>query len=306
MATVAAVLVLMVTLIVRGVGSSPSPRSPSGPTSTAGQAIDPAVFTPGSCVAYPPTVGNRNKTIFVDAGHGGIDPGAEGVTRSGRTIYEANQTLPVELDTLDLLRAQGFRVVVSRTRDSSVLRLGAGDYANGALTVQGIHDDVAARDLCANLAQANILLGIYFDAGGSSADAGSVTGYDTARPFHAANLRLARLVQKDVLAQLNAHGWGIPNDGVESDAVLGGPALSTGAADYGHLLLLGPAKAGYFSTPSDMPGALIEPLFITDPFEGSIASSVAGQKAIATGLDQAVLSYFATPETVASGSAGSG
>jgi N-acetylmuramoyl-L-alanine amidase len=44
-----------------------------------------------------------------------------------------------------------------------------------------------------------------------------------------------------------------------------------------------------------MPGALIEPLFITDPFEGSIADSTAGQLAIAGGLDEAVTQYFAPP-----------
>ena len=41
-----------------------------------------------------------------------------------------------------------------------------------------------------------------------------------------------------------------------------------------------------------MPGALIEPLFITDPFEGSIADSKAGQEVIAGGLAQAVEQYF--------------
>ena len=74
-----------------------------------------------------------------------------------------------------------------------------------------------------------------------------------------------------------------------ADVEPGGPALTgSQAAAYGHLLLLGPARAGYFATPSQMPGALIEPLFITDPFEGSIAASVSGQDAIAAGLAQAV------------------
>ena len=82
-----------------------------------------------------------------------------------------------------------------------------------------------------------------------------------------------------------------------SDVSLGGPALTGAAAAYGHLLLLGPAMAGYFSTPSQMPGALIEPLFITDPFEATIAASATGQHAIATGLDQAVEQYFAPPAT---------
>ena len=90
-----------------------------------------------------------------------------------------------------------------------------------------------------------------------------------------------------MLAALNAHGWAIPDDGVFSDVSLGGPARSAAAAAYGHLLLLGPAKPGYFDTASQMPGALIEPLFITDPFEGSIAASSAGQHAIAAGLARA-------------------
>ena len=80
---------------------------------------------------------------------------------------------------------------------------------------------------------------------------------------------------------------------VLSDTLLGRPALSQAGDGYGHLLLLGPADPGYFSTPSEMPGALIEPLFITDPFEGSIATSPAGQQTIASGIAAAVEQYFA-------------
>ena len=268
----------------------------SGQTSSSGGApVAAAGFNPGACVSFAPTSGDRHQTVFLDAGHGGIDPGATGTTESGATIHEADLTLPVVLDTLPLLRAQGFRVVVSRTGATSVARLVADDISQGALSVQGVHDDVAARDVCADMAGATILLGVYFDSGASADNAGSVTAYDPARSFAAGNLRLATLVQADVLAALNAHGWAIPDDGVVSDVSLGGPALSAAAAAYGHLLLLGPAKPGYFDTASQMPGALIEPLFITDPFEGSIAASGAGQQAIAAGLARAVTQYFASP-----------
>jgi N-acetylmuramoyl-L-alanine amidase len=259
--------------------------------SGAGQPVDPSAFSPGACMAFAPTVGNRHLTVFLDAGHGGLDPGSVGTAESGTTIYEARETLPVELDTMALLRREGFRVVVSRTRNSSVVRLTPGDVANNALTVQGVHDDVAARDVCANDAHANLLLGIYFDAG-SRNDAGSVTGYDAVRPFAAENLRLARLVQTDVLRALNARGWGIPDEGVQPDNELGS-AITSKAVSYGHLLLLGPADPGWFNTPSRMPGALIEPLFITDPFEGSIAASSKGQQVIAEGLASAAQQYFA-------------
>ena len=277
---------------LRGVTSGRGTVDPSAAASPRGTPLDPSMFTEGSCMAYSPTAGDRHQTVFVDAGHGGIDPGALGVTQSGQTIHEADQTLPVELDVMALLRAQGYRVVVSRTRASTVLRLGPGDEATGVFTLQGEHADVASRDVCANLAKATILLGIYFDAGTSPTNAGSITGYDTDRPFSTDNLKLAYLLQSDVLKQMNTHGWAIPNDGVVTDRTLGGPPQTTAAADYDHLLLLGPADPGWFTTPSEMPGALIEPLFITDPFEGSIAASTTGRQAIAQGMAEAAEQYL--------------
>jgi hypothetical protein len=184
--------------------------------------------------------------------------------------------------------------VVSRTKAETVSRPGPADVDDGLFTAQGVHDDVAARDVCADKAKANVLLGIYMDAGASPDNAGCVTGFDSVRPFAAANLRLANDVQNDVLAAMNAQGWGIPSLGVSDDSELGGPALTTAAGNYGHLLLLGPASPGFFSTPSTMPGALIEPLFITDPYEGSIAETPADQEVIAGGLAKAIEQYFAT------------
>jgi len=277
------------------------PRSPAHRPAnrlTAGHAangvpVDAKEFAAGACIAFAPTVGDNHHTVFIDAGHGGIDPGAQGVTEMGKTIYEADETLPVELDTMALLRAQGYRVVVSRTGDTNVARLTATDKSDGSLTAEGVHADVAARDICANLARATILLGIYFDAGASPGNAGSITAYDTVRPFAAGNHRLATLLQADVLGSMNKHGWQIPDDGAVPDTTLGGPPLTTASASYGHLLLLGPADSSWFTTPSQMPGALIEPLFITDPFEGTIADSGAGQQAIANGMAEAVEQYFA-------------
>jgi N-acetylmuramoyl-L-alanine amidase len=275
------------------------PRGQTGYEPASGVPVDPEEFAHGACVSFAPTAGDNHRTVFIDAGHGGIDPGARGVTETGQTIYEADETLPVELDTMALLRAQGYRVVVSRVGATNVARLTAADLAHGSLSAAGVHADVAARDICANLARATILLGIYFNAWTSPANAGSLTGYDAARPFAADNLRLATLVQHDVLASMNEHGWRIPDDGVVSDTTLGGPALTAAAARYGHLLLLGPADPPWFTTPSQMPGALIEPLFITDPFEGTIAGSTTGQQAIAHGMAEAVEQYFA-PEDLRS------
>jgi len=266
--------------------------------SATGTPLDPRYFAPGACEAFSPTAGDRGETVFLDAGHGGIDPGGVGETESGQQITEAQETLPTELDTMALLRADGFRVVVSRTRDTTVLRLHPDDVANGAFTILGTHDDVAARDVCANMAHANVLVGIYFDAGASPDDAGALTAYDPTRPFAAENKRLAELIETDVLDAMNAQGWQIPDDGAQPDGTLGsavvdpGSSLADKALAYNHILLLGPAEAGYFSTPSRMPGALTEPLYVTDPFEGSIANSPRGQHVMATGIADGIEEYF--------------
>lgn len=218
-----------------------------------------------------------------------------GTTSSGQAVSESTVNLAVALEAASELRASGFTVVLSRTGASSVVRLSTQDVDGSELTQQGVFDDVAARAVCANLAKADLLVGIYMDSASSSDAAGSVSLYDEDRPFSAASRRFATLLETDVLAQLNANGWQIPDDGAVSDSgygsEVGNPAdggLAAAAASYDHLLLLGPASGGSFSTPSTMPGAVIEPLCLTDPFEASLAQSTAGRAAIARGITMAV------------------
>jgi N-acetylmuramoyl-L-alanine amidase len=230
--------------------------------------------------------------VFLDAGHGGLDPGASGRTTNGRVLTEKAITLAVVLDTTSMLQAAGFTVVVSRNTDTTVARLVAGDVNGKLLTVPGVHADVEARARCANKARAALLVSVHFNSGLSPRYGGAMSVYDAARPFSAENQRFAGLLQASVLAQLNAHGWNIPNAGVVNDTGVG-TALSSAAAAYGHLLILGPAKAGYFESPTTMPGALVEPLFLTDPFEADVAAGRPGQQSIATGLVTAITQQLA-------------
>src|ERR1039458_2426908 len=65
-------------------------RASSARPLATGRAIDAKYFEPGACVEYPPTSGDRHLTVFLDAGHGGIDPGGVGETQSGQTVEEAD------------------------------------------------------------------------------------------------------------------------------------------------------------------------------------------------------------------------
>jgi N-acetylmuramoyl-L-alanine amidase len=301
--------VVAVTVVVAGVvwhpgwGGSPGhpgaladedPLAFPDPPAQTATPVDPTIFAAGSCMAFPPTKGNRGVTVFLDAGHGGPDPGGAGVTEAGRSIDERALTLPVVLDATAVLRADGIRVVVSRTTSSSVVKPGAGDLSGTLWSLSGKHRDTAARPLCANMAHAAVLVSVHFNVGAQPSEAGTLTTYDAVRPFSPSSLALATLLQTDMVAALHSHpGWMVPDDGVVTDGTVGN-ALSSAAAGYGHLLVLGPAKQGYFSDPSSMPGALIEPLFLTDPFEGSIAASSQGQQVIGHAIAQAVERYLAS------------
>ncbi len=263
----------------------------AGPSMAAGYPVSPSRFEPGSCVLFTPTAGNRQQRVFIDAGHGGIDPGGTGTTSSGKRISEAPLNGDVAKDAAVILRRRGFTVVLSRTGSNPVARPTPGDFSGALYTVLGERRELVARNLCANLSHANIVLGIDEDASTSPSTAGSITLYDAQRPYHAANLRLAQLVQRDVLANLGRIGASVPNLGVHNDLGYGDLA-SAGAQAYGHLTLLGPPKRGYLATPTRVPAALIEPLFLTNPPEGSLANSAAGQEAIARGLANAATQFL--------------
>ncbi|MHB1854014.1 MAG: N-acetylmuramoyl-L-alanine amidase family protein [Acidimicrobiales bacterium] len=264
-------------------------------------AIDPSRFAPGACVAYPPTEGNRGLTVFLDAGHGGPDPGAAGTTLSGATVLEKTVTLAVVDQTVPILRQEGFRIVVSRTTDSSVHLLEPGDMSGNILTVQGERADNAARARCADLARATALVSVHFNAGGDPRDAGCLSIYDPNRTFWSQSRSLASDLQDGLVQALNSQGWAIPDDGVVTDTSIGGPSPSVTDAQYGHLIVIGPRSAGYLDNPSTMPGAVIEPLFLSDPFEASIAASTIGQRVMAQAIAYGISRYVASTGSVGAG-----
>ena len=85
-------------------GAGPSTGAAGSPDRVP-EAVDPADMAEGACMAFPPTSGDRHQTVFLDAGHGGIDPGGVGSTTSGQAVAESTVNLAIELDASD--RAPG-------------------------------------------------------------------------------------------------------------------------------------------------------------------------------------------------------
>ena len=97
----AVIFLMMIYLIVSGIQQILVPETHAADTST-GQDV--------------------RGTIFIDAGHGGEDPGAEAL---GRT--EKDDTLTVALAVRKSLKNKGFKVVMSRTKDVTLVRSDRGN-----------------------------------------------------------------------------------------------------------------------------------------------------------------------------------
>ncbi|HET9780298.1 MAG TPA: N-acetylmuramoyl-L-alanine amidase [Candidatus Dormibacteraeota bacterium] len=266
---------------VRGAG----PRGP-GPGNVQGQ-VAIAGLESGACMSFSPTSGDASKTIFVDAGHGGLDPGVVGEV-GGQTVQEKDAALAVATRLAGMLEADGYRVVLSRTKDSSVMKLTPSDSVTGALKATALERDLVTRAACANASGASALLSIHFNAFGDPSVGGTETFYDGARSFASESKRLATDVQGALVAALSTS-----DRGVWTDDQLTGPALTAAGAAYGHLIELGPAQPGYVDSPSQMPGALVEPLFLTNDTEARVADSASGQNRIATALKDGLEKYLA-------------
>ncbi len=224
--------------------------------------------------------------MFIDPGHCGLDPSVVG-TLAGRPVLEKDVALGVGTKLTSLLRADGYRVVMSRVADSSVGRSAAADVVGGALTASAVHQDLLARAACANAAKASVLVSIHFNAFDDPSVGGTETYYDSARPFAPASKRLAAALQSAVVSSL-----GSGDRGVWTDDQLVAPTLTSTGSVYGHLIELGPAATGWVDNPSKMPGALVEPLFLTNPDEVRYAAATAGQDRIAAALRAGIEDYI--------------
>ena len=93
-----------------------------------------------------------NKIVYLDAGHGGYDPGA-----SYFGISEKSLTLAIQSRVKAKLEAEGYQVVTTRTSDTYV--------------------DLTNRSRAANASESDIFVSIHINASGSSAAQGIETYY---------------------------------------------------------------------------------------------------------------------------------
>lgn len=230
------------------------------------------------------------KTVVIDAGHGGNDPGA-----IGNNIREKDITLKLALKLGALIKEScpGVKVIYTRTTDVFV--------------------ELYRRAQIANNAKADLFISLHCNAAKSSSAYGTET-FVMGLHKSAASLEVARKENASILFEDN---YEIQYDGfdpnsAESYALFSlfqnafiDQSLSLAAMIESQFKDLGRydrgvKQAGFLVLwRTSMPSVLIEAGFLSNPTEGKYLSTEAGQNNIAKGIFKAFLSYKAEVDKMA-------
>ncbi len=220
--------------------------------------------------------------VALDPGHGGRETGGAHVNKQGKVdLYEKTANLAVARLLAANLRDAGYIVVMTRNADTGVNVPTTDRNGNGVIDTD---DDLQARVDIANAAHADILLSLHHDSRTyAPATDMSTVYYCPACAQAAPSYLLARSVSLALSQTFALHGWQIPTRGVIPDSTLGKPS--------GHLYLLGPHN-WRIKRPSTMPGALAEPLFLTNDYAYQLETAPGGYQVLADAYYLGITNYF--------------
>jgi N-acetylmuramoyl-L-alanine amidase len=262
---------------------SPPPLANSNSTQTSTPAAGNPALTPtpqGLATASPAPSAQRQRIVALDPGHGGEDYGTpERIELNGELVKEKELDLIIAKLVADELPKRGYKTVLLRTTDA--LPNTPPVDLNGDGEVSGA-DDMQVRIDRANAAGADILVSIHLNAFEDSSASGTETFYCDARPFAGKNLLLAQSVHQSIISTLNSHGYGVADRGVEIDST---------AEDPRHLFMLGP-QTDKCLRPSNMPGTLVEALYLTNPDDAAILQHDESLGWLATAMADGIERYF--------------
>lgn len=186
--------------------------------------------------------------VVIDPGHGGWDSGAVGPTG----FKEKTANLDIALRTRDILKRVGYRVIMTRTTDVSPNEPPK-DLDGDGNNYRDVGDDLQARVDIANNAKAAVFVCIHNNAYNSSSQ-GTETYYWSGAGPDSDSSKLARLIQEEVKAQVGLYDRGVFS------------------ADF------------YVLRRTNMPAALLEGAFISNPTEEALLKSAGFRQRVAQGV----------------------
>ena len=193
-----------------------------------------------------------NKVVYLDAGHGGYDPGA-----SYFGISEKSLTLVIQSRVKAKLEAEGYQVVTTRTSDTYV--------------------DLTDRSRAANASESDIFVSIHINASGSSAAQGIETYYYQPYAEYPSRINATyhanptRLSMSDTLA-----------NAIQSSLINATGAQNQGVKRQTFAVL----------RETTAPAVLLELGFLSNPQEAARLNTSAYQETLANAIVAGIKSYY--------------
>ena len=193
-----------------------------------------------------------NKVVYLDAGHGGYDPGA-----SYFGISEKSLTLAIQSRVKAKLEAEGYQVVTTRTSDTYV--------------------DLTDRSRAANASESDIFVSIHINASGSSAAQGIETYYYQPYAEYPSRINATyhanptRLSMSDTLA-----------NAIQSSLINATGAQNQGVKRQTFAVL----------RETTAPAVLLELGFLSNPQEATRLNTSAYQETLANAIVAGIKSYY--------------
>ncbi len=271
---------------------TPAPTSTPLPTPTPSPVPVPPTPTPRPAPPTPtpapvPVAGvdelyaqDGRNIVCLDPGHGGIDQGNVRVDNGKIVLEEKDFTLDHALLLAQRLRDQGYEVVLTRETDTEVNPSNEDVNGDGVVASDGVAksdqlDDLQARVNICNLAAADLLVSIHYNGAENEFLQGYEVWYNDQRPFSGRSQAFATLMH-EALAQKYAEAGYEANDrgiGIEDHAVTG------------------PERPGKL-IPSEMPGAVIEGLFLSNEEDARFIESDVAEDTLVSAYEEAINRYF--------------
>ncbi|EDZ61286.1 N-acetylmuramoyl-L-alanine amidase [Sulfurimonas gotlandica GD1] len=227
-----------------------------------------------------PLRADRNKTIVIDAGHGGKDPGAVGY----RNYREKVVVFKIAQELKNILKSRGYKVYMTRDRDKFVKLSNRTEYANikKADIFVSIHANAVGRKN-ANKAQG---VECYFLSPSRSERAEKVAAKENSADLSDMN----RYGKDTFLNFLNSHKI-VASNKLAIDLQRG----MLGSVNKNYRVRDGGVREGPFwvLVGAQMPAVLVEVGFISHPEEAKRLVDDKYRKTMALGLANGIERYFA-------------
>ncbi|MCC6312860.1 MAG: N-acetylmuramoyl-L-alanine amidase [Thermomicrobiales bacterium] len=268
--------------------------APVAPPLAAGSAVEP------DDDPAPVALAERPPVVCLDPGHGGPDRGfTRGPLGNLAGMEEANVVLQLAWDVQARLQARGFDVIVTRETDAAVNATGAdinGDRKTARDDKPGNDrfatlDELQARINICNTAKADLLVSMHINGYTTQKPRGFETWYTDGRPFSDLSRSFANLAYVHLKDQFSRIGYVLPAEeerGVNPDTVAD---VQMDHAVFKHFVITGPEVPGSVK-PSEMPGAIVETLFISNDGDAQTLVSAEGINAIVTAYENSIVEYF--------------